>query len=205
MPKSEYTIDGRQFHVERLDNVWTGWFVDNPENRFNGRLKMDVLCEVGYVIPGTGGIIIAAAGTPIRRYAPRSMHDSYTEFRAKVAAGHRPKFRDDQPLSKFIIFARDEFRCLYCGNLADCPTLDHVCPVSCDGDDTAANIATCCGPCNSRKHDSRTPDELDKLAELRRRNAAYGIRDNHIVKDAVRPVLEEFPDVPYEDLPIPSN
>lgn len=190
MPKSEYTIDGRHFHVERLGKGWVGWFIDDPERRFAGPLKMDVLCEAGYAIPGGGGIIFAS-GTSIRRYAPRrSMQDAYAAFRAKLAAGHRPKFRDDQPLSNFIIFARDEFRCLYCGCLCECPTLDHVCPVSCNGDDTAANIATCCRACNSRKRNSRLPDESDRLAELRRRNAAYGIRDHLVVIDAVRPDLE---------------
>jgi 5-methylcytosine-specific restriction endonuclease McrA len=51
------------------------------------------------------------------------------------------------------IFARDEFRCVYCGRVhpAAALTLDHVQPRLRGGDRTAGNIVTACGPCNVLK------------------------------------------------------
>jgi 5-methylcytosine-specific restriction endonuclease McrA len=48
------------------------------------------------------------------------------------------------------IFARDGFRCVYCGvaHPATALTLDHVQPRLRGGDRTAGNIVTACGPCN---------------------------------------------------------
>jgi 5-methylcytosine-specific restriction endonuclease McrA len=51
------------------------------------------------------------------------------------------------------IFARDGFRCVYCGCVhpAAALTLDHVQPQLRGGDRTAGNIVTACGPCNVLK------------------------------------------------------
>jgi 5-methylcytosine-specific restriction endonuclease McrA len=51
------------------------------------------------------------------------------------------------------IFARDGFRCVYCGRVhpAAALTLDHVQPRLRGGDRTAGNIVTACGPCNVLK------------------------------------------------------
>ena len=51
------------------------------------------------------------------------------------------------------IFARDGFRCVYCGRVhpAAVLTLDHVQPRLRGGDRTAGNIVTACGPCNVLK------------------------------------------------------
>jgi 5-methylcytosine-specific restriction endonuclease McrA len=51
------------------------------------------------------------------------------------------------------IFARDGFRCVYCGGVhpATDLTLDHVQPRLRGGDRTAGNIVTACGPCNVLK------------------------------------------------------
>lgn len=58
------------------------------------------------------------------------------------------------------VFARDDFRCQYCGKSR--PTsqlsLDHVMPRSQGGKTTWANIVSSCLPCNSRKG-GRTPEE----------------------------------------------
>ena len=51
------------------------------------------------------------------------------------------------------IFARDEFRCVYCGRVhpAAALTLDHVQPRLRGGDRTAGNIVTACSRCNILK------------------------------------------------------
>ncbi len=66
------------------------------------------------------------------------------------------------PLSNPALFARDKYRCLYCGEdllhrkaLATC---DHVRPRSRGGANTWENVVTACKACNSRK-DDRTPEE----------------------------------------------
>jgi 5-methylcytosine-specific restriction endonuclease McrA len=59
-------------------------------------------------------------------------------------------------LSRRAVFARDDYRCQYCGNRAD--SIDHVLPRSRGGPHTWENVAAACRPCNLNKRD-RTPDE----------------------------------------------
>ena len=59
-------------------------------------------------------------------------------------------------MSRRALFARDDFRCQYCGCFAD--SLDHVVPRSRGGQHTWENVAAACRPCNLRKRD-RTPAE----------------------------------------------
>ena len=62
--------------------------------------------------------------------------------------------------SRVNIYARDDYRCQYCGDRRpiDELTYDHVMPRSRGGRTTWTNIATCCSPCNLKKAD-RTPAE----------------------------------------------
>lgn len=59
-------------------------------------------------------------------------------------------------VSRRAVFARDDYRCQYCGDHAD--SIDHVVPRSRGGRDVWDNLAAACRPCNSKKRD-RTPDE----------------------------------------------
>jgi len=51
------------------------------------------------------------------------------------------------------IFARDEHRCVYCGETfpAERLSLDHVQPRMRGGDNSPGNLVTACHPCNTRK------------------------------------------------------
>jgi len=62
--------------------------------------------------------------------------------------------------SKQNVFARDRYRCLYCGTVGtnDTLTCDHIVPRSKGGLTAFSNIATSCKECNARKAD-RTPQE----------------------------------------------
>ena len=54
-------------------------------------------------------------------------------------------------ISRRALFARDGWRCVYCGTSGGRLTLDHVIPRSRGGDSTWENVVTSCSPCNLRK------------------------------------------------------
>ena len=62
--------------------------------------------------------------------------------------------------SRANIFARDKYRCQYCGKKgkSDEHTFDHVIPISRGGQKSWSNIVTACIRCNSRKS-GHTPAE----------------------------------------------
>ncbi len=70
------------------------------------------------------------------------------------------RHRKPVKFSRVNIYARDHYRCQYCGNKAPISdlTYDHVVPRSRGGKTTWTNIVTACFKCNRRKRD-RTPDE----------------------------------------------
>ena len=59
-------------------------------------------------------------------------------------------------VSRRAVFARDDYRCQYCGDRAD--SIDHVVPRSRGGGDDWDNLAAACRSCNSSKR-NRTPTE----------------------------------------------
>jgi 5-methylcytosine-specific restriction endonuclease McrA len=56
-------------------------------------------------------------------------------------------------ISRRALFARDGWRCVYCGNASGRLTLDHVVPRSRGGKSIWENVVTSCAPCNLRKGD----------------------------------------------------
>ena len=56
-------------------------------------------------------------------------------------------------ISRRALFARDGWRCVYCGTTAGRLTLDHVVPRSRGGESVWENVVTACAPCNLRKGD----------------------------------------------------
>jgi hypothetical protein len=60
------------------------------------------------------------------------------------------------------VFARDGYRCAYCGGEfpADALTVDHVQPRARGGDASGGNLVTACGPCNVRKGHRRLAEFL---------------------------------------------
>ncbi len=54
-------------------------------------------------------------------------------------------------ISRKALFARDGWRCVYCGTANGRLTLDHVVPKSRGGDSVWENVVTSCAPCNLRK------------------------------------------------------
>src|ERR1700751_1959865 len=62
-------------------------------------------------------------------------------------------------ISRRALFARDDWRCVYCGTSGGRLTLDHVVPKSRGGESVWENVVTSCAPCNLRKG-NRLLDEL---------------------------------------------
>ena len=56
-------------------------------------------------------------------------------------------------ISRRALFARDGWRCVYCGSSGGRLTLDHVVPRSRGGESVWENVVTSCAPCNLRKGD----------------------------------------------------
>lgn len=65
-------------------------------------------------------------------------------------------YRVHAPLTRRGVFARDEWRCQYCGSSAE--NLDHVVPRSRGGLHVWENVVAACRRCNAKKMD-RTPQE----------------------------------------------
>jgi 5-methylcytosine-specific restriction endonuclease McrA len=68
-------------------------------------------------------------------------------------------------ISRRALFARDGWRCVYCGNAAGRLTLDHVVPRSRGGESVWENVVTSCAPCNHRKG-NRTLEEAQMVLHL---------------------------------------
>ncbi len=56
-------------------------------------------------------------------------------------------------ISRRALFARDGWKCVYCGQNGGRLTLDHVIPRSRGGESVWENVVTSCAPCNLRKGD----------------------------------------------------
>src|SRR5205809_7590744 len=72
-------------------------------------------------------------------------------------------------ISRRALFARDGWRCAYCGTSSSRLTLDHIVPRSRGGDSVWENVVTSCAPVNLRKG-NRLPHEV--AMELKREPAA---------------------------------
>jgi 5-methylcytosine-specific restriction endonuclease McrA len=60
--------------------------------------------------------------------------------------------REWEPL-RLKVFARDSFRCTYCGDAEGPFECDHVVPTSRGGCNDETNLTTACKPCNAAKKD----------------------------------------------------
>src|SRR5437870_5006676 len=68
-------------------------------------------------------------------------------------------------ISRRALFARDGWRCVYCGSSGGRLTLDHVVPRSRGGESIWENVVTSCAPCNLRKG-NRLPEEVSMTIRI---------------------------------------
>jgi 5-methylcytosine-specific restriction endonuclease McrA len=71
-------------------------------------------------------------------------------------------------ISRRALFARDGWRCQYCGTESGKLTLDHVVPRSRGGESSWENVVTSCAPCNLRKGNRMLEDVGMRLHALPR-------------------------------------
>ena len=88
------------------------------------------------------------------------VHSPSFEMRLpSVVALHDFVHQDRPPaFTRFNVFLRDEFKCVYCGEPDKNLTFDHVIPRSKGGRTRWNNIAAACSPCNLKKG-GRLPSE----------------------------------------------
>ena len=89
------------------------------------------------------------------------------------------------------IFARDGYRCVYCGELfpAEELTVDHVQPRVRGGDRSGGNLVTACTGCNVLKGHRRLSSFLAEFPEARRNFFRYA---RHVWPRHLRAVEEEL-------------
>ena len=90
------------------------------------------------------------------------------------------------------VFARDGYRCVYCGNVfpAEQLSLDHVQPRMRGGDNSEGNLVTACHACNARKGSLPAWAFLAELPEERENFLRYATavwsRHRRAIQEAAR-------------------
>ena len=100
--------------------------------------------------------VVEASERVIR--SPGKSHTVPSVIRLLNSFRRRPLF---VKFSKANLFARDSYRCQYCGEKFrfEDLTYDHVLPKSRGGITSWENIVSCCSDCNTKKRDN-TPEEI---------------------------------------------
>ena len=103
--------------------------------------------------------------------------------RATQGAARRP--------SREELFARDDYRCVYCGEVfpAEALSVDHVQPRVRGGDNSGGNVVTACGGCNLRKGHRRL---AEFLAEEPAARANFRRLARHVWPRHLRALEEEL-------------
>ena len=101
------------------------------------------------------------------------------EFRLPSVVSLKAYVDQDRPpaFTRFNVFLRDGFSCVYCASAQDL-TFDHVVPRSRGGRTTWENIVAACAPCNLKKG-GRTPGQagMPMLRRPPRRPSSHELRE----------------------------
>ena len=93
-------------------------------------------------------------------------------------------------ISRRALFARDGWRCVYCGDTGGRLTLDHVVPRSKGGESIWENVVTACAPCNLRKGDRLLEDSGLHLRRIPRPPAP--VLFIHLATPTIPQVWEQY-------------
>lgn len=113
------------------------------------------------VIDGKAEIVEAESERPVR--SERKAYPRPVVIRLMRFVHVPRRFR--RQVTNTFLFARDAYRCQYCGRTAaelkprESLTRDHLIPMSRGGLNEWTNVVTACSPCNTKKS-NRLPDEI---------------------------------------------
>lgn len=107
----------------------------------------------------------------------QKVHSPSFEMRLPSVIALREFVKQDRPpaFTRFNVFLRDGFKCVYCGSPDDL-TFDHVIPRSKGGRTSWQNIVTACSPCNLRKG-GRMPREAGMVIPPPDRPNSYHLQE----------------------------
>ena len=90
------------------------------------------------------------------------------------------------------MFARDGYRCVYCGEAfpPQALSVDHVQPRARGGDNSGGNLVSACGACNTRKGHRRLAEFL--AAEPQTAATFFRLARRHVWPRHLRAVAEEL-------------
>lgn len=114
--------------------------------------------------------IIAEYDTIVRSPSFEMRLPSVIALREFVKQDRSPAF------TRFNVFLRDGFQCVYCGS-RDELTFDHVVPRSRGGRTSWANIATACSPCNLKKGGRMLKESGLHISRLPERPSNYQLQE----------------------------
>jgi 5-methylcytosine-specific restriction endonuclease McrA len=122
----------------------------NPVLVLNSSYEPLNVCSVrrAYVLVFKGRAeVIEEHGTPLR-----SASDTYPcPHVIRLLNYVRVPRAVKRKISRRALFARDGWRCAYCGTSTSKLTLDHIVPRSRGGESVWENVVSSCAPCNHRK------------------------------------------------------
>jgi hypothetical protein len=98
-------------------------------------------------------------GTPYRVLIPDEIEACRNHRAERVAAEPKPEVSESEidyynvRENRIKVYERDSYKCRYCGKQLTrfTATLDHLTPVTKEGDNSFGNLVTACLDCNSRK------------------------------------------------------
>ena len=95
-------------------------------------------------------------------------------------------------MKRELVFARDGFRCVYCGGEfpSEALSVDHVQPRVRGGDRSGGNLVTACGGCNTRKGHRRLAEFL--ADEPQTAANFFRLAARHVWPRHLRAVAEEL-------------
>ena len=102
-------------------------------------------------------LLLEKGKVEVVKYSKRIINTVCNSFKIplviKLIKYIRILYRTRVPFSKKNIFARDGFKCAYCGRETEKLTVDHIVPKAKGGKSTFDNCVAACRPCNNRKGD----------------------------------------------------
>ena len=92
----------------------------------------------------------------------------YCSKECKIKSNIPKNLVRDGKITRFEIFTRDNFKCIYCGRspIEDGVKLhvDHIKSINCGGKSTVDNLITSCSECNTAKQDTPlSTDIIDRI------------------------------------------